>query len=248
MLTELQENGEIRRYTTSVDFGESLRPEHSWSLNLGADWYASRRYDFRLNLFYRHAISGATTLVYRATARNYKAENSPSEIDGYGISGGFETALSPTMRLSALIGVEDANTQLSNTDPEFVGNITLSRNMKTINMFVQYRRGIEASGTRSLSMRDSISLNFRRRLTERIAAGLGVRAYKSRGYGGINTIDDRNYVQLHASLGWYLTPTFTVDAEYRYSVLDRKDVIGESSNANRVNVWFSWRPRTSPSN
>jgi hypothetical protein len=203
--------------------------------------------DFRINLDYRHAISAATTLVYGATTRRYDSSNSLSQIDGYGFSGGFERAISETMRLSARIGAEKTDTPEFQSDPEFVGNISLSRSLKTINLFLQFRRGVEASGIRSLSVRDSLSLNFRRRLSEKIAAGLGVRAYKSRGIGNA-TIDDRNYVQLHASMNWYLTPTFTVDAEYRYSVLDRKGQIDEGSNSNRINVWFTWQPRTAPSN
>ena len=87
-------------------------------------------------------------------------------------------------------------------------------------------------------------MNFRRRLSEKISAGLGARAYKSKGLGGESSVDDRNYVQLHASVLWYLMPTFTIETEYRYTVLDRLGVTSEASNANRVNIWFTWRPNT----
>jgi outer membrane receptor for ferrienterochelin and colicins len=50
-LADLEAAGEIRRYTTALGVGESLRPENSWSFNIGADWYPSKSYDIRVNLF-----------------------------------------------------------------------------------------------------------------------------------------------------------------------------------------------------
>ena len=47
-------------------------------------------------------------------------------------------------------------------------------------MFAQYRRSINASGA-GITLRDSLNFNFRRRLSENISAGLGIRAYQTRG-------------------------------------------------------------------
>ena len=201
--------------------------------------------DLRLNLVYRRALSGATIGVVTATTRSYEAAESESEIDGFGVLAGVEHQLNQTMRLTVMAGVEDTDTIQVESDPEFVGNVTLARNMKTINMFVQYRRAVVASGISSLSLRDSISLNFRRSLTETIRAGLGARAYKSRGLVG-TTVDDRNYVQFHAAFSWLLSRTWSFEAEYRYTILDRQDVFSESSNSNRVNLWFTWQPNSIP--
>ena len=201
--------------------------------------------DLRLNLDYRRDVSAVTTLVYGGTVRDYESENADAGIKGYGIFGGFDRAMSSTIRMEARIGAEKTNTPDVKTDPEIVGSIGLTRKIKTINLFAQYRRSIQASGTRSLSIRDQISLNFRRRLSEKISAGLGVRAYKSRGFGDGSSVDDRKYVQLLASVGWYLTPTITIETEYRYTVLNREG-INEGSNSNRVNLWFTWQPNTAP--
>jgi hypothetical protein len=146
--------------------------------------------DLRLNLDYRHDVSAVTTLVYGATVRDYDSDNADSEIKGYGIAGGFDRAMSPTIQLSARIGVEKTNLSEVESDPEIVGSIALTRKVKTINL------------------------------------------------------DDRNYVQLHASVLWYLVPTFTIETEYRYTVLDRLGAISEGSNSNRVNLWFTWQPNT----
>ena len=133
-------------------------------------------------------------------------------------------------------------------DPQVVGYVRLVRNLETIRMFAQYRRTVSASGAGSLSARDSVSLNFQRRLNEKITAGLGVRAYESSGLGGETTIDDRSYVQLQSSVLWYLSTSFVIEASYRYTVNDRSTFtfIGERANANQVNIWFTYQPRTIP--
>jgi hypothetical protein len=180
------------------------------------------------------------------TGRTYDSVAANSDITGIGALVGFERGLSEKTRVSAMIGVEDIDQEEGNAEPEIVGFAALTRNLKTIRMFAQYRRSITATGAGRLSIRDSVNLNFRRRLTERIVAGLGVRAYQSRGTTEAAAIDDRNYIQLQASFLWYLSTSFAIETQYRYTVLDRSDVFGERSNSNRLNLWFTYQPRTIP--
>ncbi len=63
VLADLEDAGEIRRYIGSFDLGEALRPEHSWSFNVGADWYPSKRYELRVNLFYNRIADLIETLL-----------------------------------------------------------------------------------------------------------------------------------------------------------------------------------------
>jgi hypothetical protein len=200
----------------------------------------------RANLNYRRSLSGVTTGVITLTGRSYDTAAALSDITGVGVLAGVEHQLSEKTRISAMLGLEDTDQEGSNTDPEVVGNATLTRDLETIRLFAQYRRSIVASGAGSLSVRDSVNLNFRRRLNEKISAGLGIRAYQSRGLGDTVTIDDRNYVQLQSSFVWYLATYFAIEADYRYTVIDRSDVLGERSNSNRVNLWFVYQPNTIP--
>lgn len=202
--------------------------------------------DSRLNVEYRRALSGVTTGVMTLTGRRYNADGSENDIDGVGFLVGVDRRLSEKVRLIAMAGLEDTDTTGPNTDPEVVGRISLIRNLEIINMFAQYQRSLVASGARSLSIRDSISFNFKRRLSEKISAGVGIRAYQSRGLNEVVSIDDRNYVQLQSSFTWYVTSYFAIEAQYRYTVLDRSDVFGERSNSNRINLWFVYQPRTVP--
>jgi len=202
--------------------------------------------DTRLSANYRRALSNVSTGVVMVTGRRYNSVGTEQDISGYGAQVGVERTLSENSRFSVMVGFEDTDPGDVNADPEAVGSITYARDLETINMFAQYRRSIVASGASTLSIRDAVSFNFKRRLSQKIAAGLGIRAYKSRSTGDVVSIDDRNYVQLQSSFSWYVTTYFAIQADYRYTVLDRSIVFGERSNSNRVNLWFVYQPQSVP--
>jgi hypothetical protein len=200
--------------------------------------------DMRLDLNYRRSLSNVTTWGISLTGRRYDAENSPQEIDGYGLLAEIAHTLSEKTRVSARIGLEAIDESGVESDPELVGGVTLTRNLQTIRLLAQYRRSLSGSGTGNVAVRDSFNLNFRRRLNERISAGLGVRVYQQKG-SNVSRLD-RDYAQLHASLAWYLTKSFVVEANYRYTVQDRGGALGESANSNNINLWFVFQPNTIP--
>ena len=202
--------------------------------------------DARLNLNYRREFSNVQTGLLTVSARRYDTVATLSDITGYGLMVGFKRALSEQMSLTAMIGFEDTQQSGLDFDPEPVGYVNLVRNLETIRMFAQYRRSVSAGGAGNLSIRDSLNVNFLRRLNEKISAGLGVRAYQSRGVGGSVSIDDRDYVQLQSTFLWYVSTSFVIEATYRYTVSDRSATIGERSNSNQINLWFTYQPRTIP--
>jgi hypothetical protein len=195
----------------------------------------------RANLKFSRAWSPLNTAVFGVTYRTYQASGSDS-VSGYGVSGGIERRLSEKTRLRVIAGLE--NTELIGAESEVdpVGEITLTRQLETIRLLAQYRRVISGGGSGNLTNRDVININFTRDLTEKVAAGIGVRAYstKSRRNTGA-TFDERDYVQLRAQFAWNFTETFQLEANYRYTVLDR-GTIGESANSNNISLWFNWRP------
>ena len=202
--------------------------------------------DARLNLNYRRTFSNVNTGLLTVTARQYDTAAAFEGISGYGVMGGFERALSEKMTLTAMFGFEDTQQTGVEYDPEVVGSVTLTRNLETIRMFAQYRRTVSASGAGRLAVRNAVNLNFRRRLSEKISAGLGIRAYQSSDLGSSAFIEDRNYVQLQSTFLWYLSRAFVIEASYRYTVNDRGAEIGGRSNSNQINLWFTYQPRTIP--
>jgi hypothetical protein len=202
--------------------------------------------DTRLNLGYVRSLSNVSKFRLTATTRKYQADNAQNEITGVGAMVGFDRSLSQKMAFTAMIGLEDTETGGLSTDPEVVGYVRLTRNLQTIRLFAQYSRSIYATGAGRLSLRDSLNINFRRRLNDKISAGLGVRAYQSVGTTDAASIDDRNYIQIQANFQWYLSKSFIVETDYRYTILDRTGTLTESSNANQVGLWLIWQPNTVP--
>ena len=202
--------------------------------------------DTRINLGYQRSLSNLTSGLITLTGRRFDSEGSTEEIDGYGISGGIQHALSEKTRVRAIIGIEDTDQPGFETDPEMVGSVTLTRNLETIRLLAQYRRSVSGSGAGGVSTRDSLILNFRRRLSERVAAGLGVRAYRSNDNNDAILDQDQDYIQLRSNFIWYLSRSLVVEADYRYTVIDRGGDLGERANSNQVNLWFVYQPRTTP--
>jgi hypothetical protein len=200
--------------------------------------------DSRLRLSYRRAMSDRNTLVITASGRTYQSDD-PNVEDIDGVSGlvGIERRMSETTRIRANVGVENTERTAGDKEPEVVGDLTLTRYLETITMFAQYRRSVNATGAGRVTLRDQVSVNFTRRLNEKISIGLGVRAYQTRGVGDAQSnFLEQEYVQLRTQFVWYLNQTFSVEADYRYTVLDRGDAFDGRANSNHVNLWFVFSP------
>ncbi len=186
--------------------------------------------------------SARNTALFRLTAGRYEADGS-DPISGYGISGGLQSLLSEKTTLLVIVGLANTETTDGESSVDPVGEITLIRRLETIRLLAQYRRVVSGGGTGNLTARDIININFTRDLTERVSAGIGVRAYSTtaRREGAAGTLDERDYVQLRAQVAWNLSRTISFEVNYRYTVLDRVN-LGESANSNNISLWLNWRP------
>ena len=196
----------------------------------------------RANVAYQRAWSPRYSAVVAGTYRLFKPDGG-EEVTGYGVRAGVVGELSENTRLRVLAGVETTDNDIGESVRKPVGDISLVRRLQTITLLAQYRRSISGGGSGTVSSRDEINLNLTRRLNERISAGLGVRAYATNALeGDVVNFDERDYVQLRAQFIWNLSRTWFIDANYRYTFINR-EIIGESANSNEVTVWLSYQPR-----
>jgi hypothetical protein len=197
--------------------------------------------DARVELSYLRAWSPRTTATLTGSYRQYSPDGG-DDVTGTGIKAGFYRRISETTQFRALVGLEDTDRAGGETDVDYVADISLSRRLQTITMLVQYRATISGGGTGSLVNRDSFNLNFTRELNEKISAGLGVRAYQTNGLDqNILSSGSRDYIQLRSQFIWNLTRNWSLEANYRYTFLDRTE-FGEGANSNNVTIWLSYRP------
>ncbi len=197
--------------------------------------------DARVNVSYARSWSPRNRMILTGTYRQFE-EDGGDELTGAGLSAGFERTISETTRFRAVVGVEDTDPATGESEANWVANVSLTRHLQTITMLAQYRRTISGGGGGNLSIRDSINLNFSRRLSERISAGLGVRAYQTNALNdAIATFDERDYIQLRSQFTWHLTQTWSLEANYRYTFINRT-ALSESANSNNVTIWLNYRP------
>ena len=197
--------------------------------------------DTRLTLGFDRAFSDRTVGIVEASVRKYKVDDGSSEADGVSLAAGFESSLSPTTTARMVVGIEDTDSTISQTDPAFTADLSLRRRLETVNILAQYRRSISASGVGKLSVRDTASLNLSRLLSEKIIVGIGARMYQTNSLDDVVTIDERNYVQLRSQFIWNMTPSFSAEVDYRYT-FQKRAALTESSNSNQINLWFVYSP------
>jgi hypothetical protein len=195
----------------------------------------------RVNVSYKRSWSPRYSMIVTGTYRQY-IPDSREEKTGAGFKAGIEGELSENVRVRALAGLEETKGETGGSVREPVWQMSLVRQLQTIELLAQYRRTISGSGSGTVSSRDEIDLYLTRELNERISAGLGVRAYTTNALeGDVENFDERDYVQLRAQFIWNLTRKWFVQADYRYTFLNRQ-LIGESANSNDVSIWLSYRP------
>lgn len=195
----------------------------------------------RANITYERSISPRNTAILSGTYRQFESDGR-GDVSGASFNAGVARTLSETTRLRATVGVEETDLGTVGSDQNFVADVSLNRNLQTITMLAQYRRSVSGGGNGTLSSRDSINLSFKRQMTERIAAGLGVRAYQTNALSdAIVMPDDREYLQLHSQFTWNLTRKWFVEANYRYTFSD-STALGESANSNQVTIWLNYQP------
>ena len=78
-------------------------------------------------------------------------------------------------------------------------------------------------------------------MSERLAAGLGVRAYTTNALDKDVNFNERDYAQLAAQFTWALTEKLALRTDYRYTFLDRSEA-DETANSNRLTLWLSYTP------
>lgn len=196
----------------------------------------------RASLNFGRKLSARNKVLFGLTSGRYEADGS-DPVTGYGISGGLERELSEKTTLRMIVGVAHTETIDGDSSVDPVGEITLIRRLETINLLAQYLRVVSGGGTGNLTARDIININFTRELTDRVSAGIGVRAYSTTALREDvgNPFDERDYVQLRAAVAWNLSRSLSFEVSYRYTVLDRVN-LGESGNSNNITLWFNWRP------
>lgn len=201
--------------------------------------------DIRFRLGYRRNFSERNSAVFSISARDFDTDRFGGDRKSYEVTGGFVRRLSQTTQFRARVGLEsvdqeDVGLPTVSVDPQPTAELTLSRQLQTIRLLAQYRKRVNATGRGTLTSRDEINLRFARDLNDRVTIGLGARAYKSDTVSGVGLTQD--FVQIRGQVVWRISRIFSMQADYRHTVIDRGTIDG-AADSNRFTLWLSYQPR-----
>jgi hypothetical protein len=69
--------------------------------------------------------------------------------------------------------------------------------------------------------------------------GLGARAYISETVSG--AFNQQDFVQIRGQVIWRISRAFSMQADYRHTVIDRGLITG-AADSNRFTLWLSYQP------
>ena len=200
--------------------------------------------DIRAEAGFSRRLTERTSGFVGVGVRRFDNNSNNEDYDGIGAGMGFQTRLSETTRIRGEVGFEEAElTSTGESESIVVANFSVVRTLQTVTLLAQYSRSIAPGGVGQVSERDSLNFNVRKRFSERVAAGIGLRSSSSDSIVSPSgaTPTTRDYLQLRAQLDVALTRNLSVEANYRYADIDR-GAAGESADSNSFVLWLVWRP------
>jgi hypothetical protein len=190
---------------------------------------------------YSRRLSERNTGVFEIGGFWYDAGEADNDSFSYGFRTGLQRRLSEKTSVEILGGAGTSERAEGGNKSNYLARVNVVRRLETIRLLAQYQRTVNGSGSGTLTARDQINLAIRRQLSELLTAGLGVVAYQTSSIEDDVDFDERTYVQLRSQFGWKLTRTLNLEANYRYTLIDRDDD-DESANSNAITVWLRYRP------
>ena len=190
---------------------------------------------------YTRRLSERNTGVLELVSLWYNADEVDNDSFSYGFRAGFRRRLSRKTSFEVLGGAGTAEQADGGSSTNYLARVNVVRRLETIRLLAQYQRTVGGSGSGTLTARDQINVAVSRQLSELLNAGLGVVAYQTSSIEDDVDFDERTYVQLRSTFGWQLTRKLNLEANYRYTLIDRDDE-DESANSNAITVWLRYRP------
>lgn len=190
---------------------------------------------------YSRRLSERNTGVFEIGGLWYDADEADNDSFSYGFRAGIQRRLSAKTSFEILGGAGTSERAEGGNRSNYLARVNVVRRLETIRLLAQYKRTVNGTGSGTLTSRDQINLSARRQLSELLSAALGVVAYRTSSIEDDVDFDERTYVQLRSQFGWRLTRTLNLEANYRYTLINREDD-DESANSNAITVWLRYRP------
>ena len=190
---------------------------------------------------FEHDWTQRNTIAVDAYYRENDFARISGKLTGQGITLGIVRNLSENSRFVIKAGIDSTEDEFGSDQTNPIGEISFSHRLRVSRVLAAYRRTISGSGSSELSVRDTISLLLSRGLSDKFTISGGVQAYQTSALddNAVNN-DEQKYLQLRLLFVYNISPTFSIDLDYRYTDLDRELTV-TNAESNLVNLWFRYR-------
>lgn len=246
-----------------------VRPYWRYALTPRADVNASASYEQvsyedvdEIPLFDYSFVRGAMGLTYRMTERldvfsslsyeDYEASDLDRSADSYGIIGGAEYALSPTLTVRAAAGARYSETEVSvagvveeddTTGPLF--ELRVEKEFDLGRLVFSADRRLRPTGRGDLLDTTGLFMRLDYDLAPRLAFQFTGRGYRNRQSGGETSFSDRDFVRAEPRLAYRLGRNTELAVGYRLRYQDR-EALGDSATSNAVFLTLRYDGRRQP--
>lgn len=202
--------------------------------------------DTRLEGIVDYKWTPKDTFSLTAYGRRYELDSPTptgvTDISGSGFTLGYSRALSQRTRVSFDIGGDTTESQTGQDETNPIGRFSIVHQLLRTRIIGSYQRNVAGGGSGQLSLRDAISLNFSRDVTEKLVVSGGARIYRTDSIDSVAAaLNDRDYMQLRALMDLRLSRSFSVQFDYRYTRVDREVAVTDA-DSNQFNIWVNWHP------
>lgn len=202
--------------------------------------------DSSLGVGVRRTIDGRTGASARIVASSFEADATNNETDTVGVEGSFNRELSEFWTFELTTGLQrseftfiDADgSRVDNAATNYTFDISFTKQTELGTLDISVLRLLNPNAIGFLVERDELRLFYRRQMSPRLSASLGLRAMETGALDG--AVADREYARIDFDLEWAFSPSWFLNVGV--GALDQK-LPGErlNGNANIVSIGAVYR-------
>jgi predicted porin len=241
----------ITTHSISPSYSYSVSEIDSISINFG---YTQREYstdEFRDNETksvstswqrqFSERLNGYTSLSYS----NYQSGDSDTgtKNDNYNVSVGANYELSERWSLRGNIGIRYLDTKTGTVSSSNSGSsfdLTAAHQSELGSISFSALRGISPSSTGDVNQQDRLSVNWTRRLNERLSLGISSR-YIETTSATESSNNKRENFNISPNLTWNITPKASLKFDYRYRQQKRTNQATAEGNSVNLSFTYDWQ-------
>jgi hypothetical protein len=198
-------------------------------------------------IFIERSLSEKTRLRLTGFGSRYEADAIDNDSKSFGGGLQYEKDVSETFSWYLAAGAQTTdieagpNSELDDSQTSYLFRSGMTREWERTRLQIEIDRSVDPSGTGFLKTRDGLRLNLLQQLRPRWTGRLQAYVFTEDSVDNAVDVNNRDYAQIEAAIGWQMSTAWSVAGSYRYTYQDYDDDPGDA-NANVFRLGFIYRP------